>query len=527
MATNVKVVGTDLRQVTVKVNPATYLTEILEQACDKLKVAPNKFLLKHKQRQLDLSQTFRTSGLVPGARLELIVRSNTPTAINVALQLPSPESNLFPPHGRISEKLPSDYTIWQVLRQFESGNASAGKNLNITARGVAQTSNGTATGSGQLYYEIPNVVLEKRTLSTFIDFQKTLSQLGYNSGSVLMRLSFQKTDKTLADAMTEIGQYFKMEEEDAAAQKQAVEASTKEASTDTTSAAAATTTAPSPEIPTPAEATTTSEAAPQAGTDPTTTAETPAPNTTTTDAMDIDVPTSSDRRPVTIFSAPTSSTPAAVHRHEPDEAFMPDISSAKAHQRLLKAAGENKRLPSDQELEARAAAEAARVAAVKSVRIRVRFPDNSSAEWQFGPSDTGASLYAEVRNLMANPSAPFRLALPPSVPPSKTTAIRDRGDGDDDRLIQGYCLSANTLVNFLWDDAVPADVRRKPFLEDSAAGRARDVVVPDVPDIEIGPESTASATAGPASSSRPRGEGEDGGGSTFKKPKWLKGFGKK
>ncbi|KAI5927781.1 GLUT4 regulating protein TUG-domain-containing protein [Camillea tinctor] len=526
MATNVKVVGTDLRQVVVKVNPGTYLTEVLEQACDKLKVSSNKFLLKHKQRQLDLSQTFRTSGLVPGARLELVVRSNTPTAINVALQLPPPESNLFPPHGRVSEKLPSDYTIWQVLRQFESGKASAGKNLNITARGVAQTNNGTAAGSGQLYYEIPNVVLEKRTLATFVDFQKTLSQLGYNSGGVLMRLSFQKTEKTLVDAMAEIGQYFKTEEEEATAQKQAAEASTKEELSGDSSTAA-TATAPAPEIPTP---TIDSEAGPQTSIDPSPTTETPAANITT-DTMDVDQAPSSSSGPrtVTIFSAPTSSTPAAAHRQDADEAFTPDISSAKAHQRLLKAAGENKRLPSDQELEARAAAEAARMAAVKSVRIRARFPDNFSAEWSFGPSDTGATLHAEVRRLMARPDLPFRLALPPPLPGTNNNNHSLIRDDPDTTLIQGYRLSANTLVNFLWDDTVPADVRKLPFLKGSAADQAQKVVVPDVPDIADvggGGKDDEGAAGGP-SASRPRNESGEAGGGAFKKPKWLKGFGKK
>lgn len=371
MATNVKVVGTDLRQVTIKVNPGTYLTDILEQACEKLKVPSNKFLLKHKQKQLDLSQTFRTSGLAPGAKLELIVRSNTPTAINVALQLPAPESSLFPPSGRITEKLPSDYTLWQVLRQFESGKSSQGKNLNITARGVAQMSNGASAGSGQLYYETPVLTMESRTLSTFADFQKTLSQLGYNSGGVLIRLSFQKTDVTLADAMGEMSQYFKTEGSQEV-QKSATTSTTGDDST-------------SPDVTPPNE----SSSTPTAEADAVGVAQSggavppPLAPAQTSDAMDVDNPLS-DRRPVTIFSAPTSGTPAAALRTDGDEAFAPRIEHAQAHQRLLKSAGENKRLLSDQELAEKAAAEAAKVAAVKSIKIKVRFPDNFSAEWPFG-----------------------------------------------------------------------------------------------------------------------------------------------
>ncbi|KAI0452768.1 GLUT4 regulating protein TUG-domain-containing protein [Xylaria acuta] len=504
MATNVKVVGTDLRQVTIKVNPGTYLTEILEQACSKLKVSNDRYLLKHKQRQLDLSQTFRTSGLIPGARLELVVRANTPTAVNVALQLPSPESSTFPPHGRVSEKMPSDFTIWQVLRQFESGKASAGKNLNITARGIPQTSNGTQAGSGQLYYEIPNIIIENRTLSTFVDFQKTLSQLGYNSGGVLMRLSFQKTDRLLSDAMREIGEYFKSEEQENVLHKnEGIGVDEKSASASEPAASPNEARCSAPEAPTP------TEVVPLAATakEPTTTQDTAGTN-----VMDIDEEMSSGLRPVTIFSAPASSTPVAALRPDSEEDYAPDISHAKAHQKLLKSLGENKRLLSDRELEEKAAAEEAKVAAVKSIKIKVRFPDNYSAEWTFGPEDTGASLYGEVRSIMANSSTPFRLVLP-----GTRTVIKEDASS---KLIKGYRLSTNTLVNFTWDDDVPADIRRQPLLKSSAVGQAQEVFVPEVPEIEVKQEGPSAPAQAPA----PRNDSE---GSGFKKPKWLKGFGKK
>ncbi|KAI1134560.1 putative UBX domain protein [Hypoxylon sp. FL0543] len=508
MATNVKVVGTDLRQITVKVNPGTYLTDVLEQACEKLKVPSSKYLLKHKQKTLDLSNTFRTSGLAPGARLELVVRSNTPAAINVALQLPPPESNLFPPSGRVTDKLPSDLTLWQLMRQFESGKSSQGKNINITGRGVAQTSNGTAAGSGQLYYETPVLTIENRTLSTFADFQKTLSQLGYNSGSVLIRLSFRTTETTLADAMEQINQFFKTEEENKAQQSDHGPTASGEAPIPADATASnGEPSAPQADNP----ETDALSAAQEDGTNPSS-----APQEPSSDAMDVDEPVSSDHRPVTIFSAPSSGTPAAALRDDSDEAFAPRIEHAQAHQRLLKTAGENKRLPSDQELEARAAAEAARVAAVKSIKIKVRFPDNFSAEWPFGPDDTGASLYAEVRKLMANNTAPFKLALPPG-----KTVIKD-DSGPSSKLISGYRLSSNTLVNFMWDDKVPAEIRKQPFLKGSAAGKAQQVVIPEVPEVE------GESEVAPSVNSKPEPKPNTGGeGSGFKKPKWLKGLGGK
>jgi len=507
MATNVKVVGTDLRQVTIKVTPSTYLTEVLEQACTKLKIPNDKFLLKHKQRQLDLSQTFRTSGLIPGARLELVVRANTPTVVNVALQLPTPESSLFPPHGRVSDKLPSDFTIWQILRQFESGKASAGKGLNITARGVPQINNGAQAGSGQLYYEIPHVVIENRTLSTFVDFQRTLSQLGYNSGGVLIRLSFHRTDQPLSYAMREIEQYFKVEVPDNTAQKTDDARTEKESESSSQSKAVQGETQDSaPEVP----AATETVQSPTTNEEPsTTTQQQQAPSS---DAMDMDEEKPAGHRPVTIFSVPSSSTPVAARRADSEEDYTPDISHAKAHQKLLKSLGENKRLLSDHELEEKAAAEEAKVAAVKSIKVKVRFPDNFSAEWAFGPNDSGANLYSEVRGIMANSSAPFKLLLP-----GARTVIQD---DDSVKLIKGYGLKTNTLVSFVWDDKVPTEVRQQPFLKGSAASQAQQVVVPDVPEIEVKDEGPNLPAAAP----KPKNDGDSSG---FKKPKWLKGLGKK
>ncbi|KAJ3580431.1 hypothetical protein NPX13_g137 [Xylaria arbuscula] len=464
MATNVKVVGTDLRQVTIKVNPGTYLTEVLEQACTKLKISNNKYLLKHKQRQLDLSQTFRTSGLIPGARLELVVRANTPTVVNVALQLPPPESSLFPPHGR--------------------------------------TNNGTMAGSGQLYYEMPNIIIENRTLSTFVDFQRTLAQLGYNSGGVLMRLSFQKSDHPLSDAMREIEEYFKSEEQDNQSQK------IEDASIQEVEQTQTTISEPPPEA---SEAPATSEPAEVTAPPASNGESAPAQDSTVDNAMEVDE--QSGNRPVTIFSAPSSSTPIAASRLDSEEDYAPGISHAKAHQRMLKSLGENKRLPSDQELEEKAAIEEAKVAAIKSIKIKVRFPDNFSAEWTFGPEDTGASLYSEVRDIMANSSPAFKLVLP-----GTRTVIKDDGNT---RLIMGYRLNINTLINFLWDDSVAADVRCQPFLKSSAAGQAQKVVVPDVPEIEVKDEGRSAPLQAP----KPKTDGGDGSG--FKKPKWLKGLGKK
>lgn len=49
MSAHVVVIGTDLRRATVKVNPGTYLTDVLEQACAKLGLKSDGYLLKSAQ----------------------------------------------------------------------------------------------------------------------------------------------------------------------------------------------------------------------------------------------------------------------------------------------------------------------------------------------------------------------------------------------------------------------------------------------------------------------------------------------
>ncbi|KAJ1331575.1 tether containing UBX domain for GLUT4 [Microdochium nivale] len=520
MASNVKVVGTDLRQITIKVNPNTRLTEVLEQACEKLKVSPLRFQLKHKQRLVDLSQTYRLSGLVQGAKLELVARSNTPAAINVAVQLPPPEG------GRLTKKLPSDFTVWQVLRQFESERDSQGRVRNFTERGIPATTNGS--GSGQLYYETPVVQLgtDTRQLATFADFQKTLSQLGFNTGSVLLRLSFQKTDRTFSDAAAEIDRHFK--EDDQPEQEPTTNADPPQQSLGVKSEPG-NISPPQPPAsrPDPSQegTTTITPDITQSLVDP----EHPNPERAAVQEEAADEPPmavdeSSDpyeSRPIRIYEAPSSSTPIAAIDKEADAAYIPGVEHAKAHQNLLKSLGENKRLLSDREIEDKETAQKEALAKTQRVLIRVRNPDNTRFEREYVQSDTGKTLYDDVRSQMTNPTAAFKLVIPPR------EQVRDDSNGPSNKLITGYKLRANTLLNFIWDDSVPAEIRAQPFLLASAVRKAQPVKIPEVPEIASRPDSSSSTTPGLSGSAqnRPAGSGE---GIGSKKPKWLlKGFGKK
>lgn len=47
MSTHVEVIATDLRRTKIKVNPGTYLVDVLREACQKLNISSDKYLLKY------------------------------------------------------------------------------------------------------------------------------------------------------------------------------------------------------------------------------------------------------------------------------------------------------------------------------------------------------------------------------------------------------------------------------------------------------------------------------------------------
>ncbi|KAJ4151444.1 hypothetical protein LMH87_012145 [Akanthomyces muscarius] len=492
MATHVVVIGSDLRRATIKVTPGTYLIDVLQEACKKLSISSDKYILKQKQKTVDLTVPFRTSGLVGGAKLELVQKSNTPSAVQIGLQLPQPEAKEIP-GGRLIKKLPSDLTLWGVLRQLESGDASAGRNINITARGVARTSGGAASGAGQLYYETPILNIMGRDYTTFEDFQKTLAQLGHNSGSVLVRLTFKTTDQTLFEAMERISQFFNDTREEPSAA------------------------APQKEAPAAAE-----EAQPEQALDNTPMVDATPPRQETVEVTPAAAPLSESKdpyEPVSVYLAPSNSTPAAALAPAQESDFTPTVAHAKLHQSQLQQSSRNKRLLSDKELEEKAADEQARVAAIKSVLVKVRFPDQTSSEWQIDHSSTGAFLYGAVRHVMADPALPFHLVLPGGSSGGGKNTIKDDA-GLKHRLIAGYKLQGRVLINLVWDDEVPLAKRKLPFLSANVARQGQAIKVPELPEYEA-EEPTAPAPKGESSEPKKSGDGKSG-----KVPKWLK-LGKK
>ncbi|KAF8854956.1 hypothetical protein BDZ45DRAFT_596275 [Acephala macrosclerotiorum] len=484
------------------------MTEVLEEACKKLGYNPSNYTLKYKEKPLDLSLTYRQTGLVSGAKLELVQASRTPSVVSVALQLPD--------GGRLTDKVPSDTTLWLILRKFESSGGLTGMaNYNFTARGTAQMENG-ASGSGRIFYEMPTVNIMSRELSTFADLQKTLAQLGVNGGRAMIRLNFKKTEQPLEEAMAEIGKYFKEEE----APAEAAPAAKVETITETLHKLESNSEGESKDVDMTSgtSETTTSVADPSPY--PDTVGDLPPPITPSKRAAE-ETPSPEqpqvlgpDQRPISVYRPPSGQVPLAALRPHNESDYEPTIVHAKMHQERLKDNGQNKRLPSDAEAERLEKERAAKLASVKNVSIKVRFPDVSSIVAPFTTSDTGADLYTFVRGVIVAEDQPFKLVY-----------NGDKGSqtvpNNEKKLIKDLGFKQMVLVNFLWGDDARESVTKATTLKPQYAQNAKDVAVPDVPSVDAGEEDQTPAVK----AEKPKGGSGDG----KKKgiPSWFKGLAKK
>ncbi|KAK3337471.1 GLUT4 regulating protein TUG-domain-containing protein [Cercophora scortea] len=502
MSAHVEVISTEFKRVKITVTPSSYLIDVLHEACRKLNVSSDKYLLKHKQKLVDLSGPFRTSGLVSGAKLELVQKSSSPSVVSIALDVGG---------GRYTKKLPSDMTLWQVLRQFESTETQL---KNITGRGAPRT---TGSGSGQLYHEAPVVNILGKEYVELADLQKTLSQCGINGGSIVLRVTFRDTDTTLYEAMETIAGY--LNEVEPAAPQQPKPAEKQEDGESTLPPAVE---QPQQQQQQPTE-TTPPTAAQVPSPEPS--SSTPAPTTKPTASPSLDLMDIDPLEPTTVFSAPTSSTPAAAKIEVDPSVYEPTIAHATLHQKQLEKRGQNIRLKSDDELAAAAAAEAATLAAIKKVEIKVRFPDMTLAQWSLDPTThTGSVLYQAVRGAMAHPEQPFKLVrIGGSGAGGAQLVIRD----DAKLLVKGYGLKARELLNVFWEEGASAEARNAPSLKASVASRAQEIVVP-VPQEEMEEEDTTKNGAGSGSSvAKPAGKGHKNPFDKEKLGKFFKGLGGK
>jgi len=356
-----------------------------------------------------------------------------------------------------------------------------------------------------------------RELATFGDLQKTLAQLGFNSGSCLIRLIFKKTEQPLQEAMAEIEQYFN-EEEPAEPEKNDAKAGP---SQEVDSITEGISRIPSQEATPSRDVEMASVEHPeheqlQTAT-PVTPSKRPAPEVTPEPKQEEQV-LGPNQRPISVYSPPSSDTPkAALLPHNEDD-FEATIQHAKAHQQTLKNRSHNQKLLSDAEAERLEQEKAVKLAKVKGVKIKIRFPDQSSVVSDFTAADTGDDLYNSVTGVIIAEDQPFKLVFNDkgvqTVPKSQNKLIKDLG------------FEGSVLVNFVWEDAASDGSRKGPVLKPQYAQRMQALPIPEARSVEPTEE------AGPSTSEKGK-EKENssgGGGSKLKGgiPKWLaKGLQKK
>ncbi|RJE27074.1 UBX domain protein [Aspergillus sclerotialis] len=506
MSSHVVVLDVTARRATVKTSLGKHLTDILQEACTKLGIDASQYGLKYKGKQLDLSIPFRLAGLASGAKLELVQLSRSPSVVTVGLQLPESEARGIP-NGRLTDKFPSTTTLWLVLRKFEAGVAGNGSSRNLTARGVPATGGGS--GAGRLFYEIPVIQALGRELSTFTDLQKSLAQLGFNSGSILLRLSFRRTEEPLEEAMVKIGDYFKsvddatpkVEEQPGAEQMD--EGGNKQPAEPPT---AAPETAPTAPI--------TSEES----------SEAPTPHVPSDEPSSASHPSS---HPVTVFSPPSSSTPLSAQTAYNENDYILSVEHARAYQHRLKETSRPNRLLSDAEIANKEAAEREKLAGIKEVDVKIRLPDQSQVVSKFGQEATGKTLYDFVRSCMAEPFSREKFAITffpsPGGPAFGAKKMQNVvPDSDTVYLIKNLGMMGRVLVNFTWDPSASpaAHQSRASVLKPELQSRAQQHKVEQPRDIVEEP--AVPGSGGPAQGEREKPARKPG-----SLPKWLKLPGKK
>ncbi|CAG5183829.1 uncharacterized protein ALTATR162_LOCUS10773 [Alternaria atra] len=450
------------RTFKIPTTPTKYLTEVRDEACQKFGVNKDQFTLKYNNKPISLSQQIRLANLPQGARLELVQASRSPTVISVALQLPATEQN-----KRLTSKFASNTSLWEILRHFESGQ---GTNYNFTQRGIPEMSG--ASGAGRLHYEQPviTVMPGHKEQSNFVELQQTLSQLGFDSGSALLKLSYKNSGTPLEEVMAQITQYFKSSEP-ASAGAHGAHASTTDqlasipdpaqAAPESTEVVAGETVRNEEPDPEPMEVD--SKPAAQPIQEPEVSTENNATenveNTSPAAALAAATSTASSpaeqSRNVQIFSAPTSSTPQAARNAFNESDYLPTIEHAKAHQNALLTKTRNTRLLSDKELEEQEKERQAKIdaAAEKGGALRIRMPDGALIQMNFNKSDTAVGLYDFVRGFLEKKNEPFQLKN--TGPTGRLVLIPQ----DNKRLVHDLRFFNNELITFQWADNASAEAR--------------------------------------------------------------------
>lgn len=338
-----------------------------------------------------------------------------------------------------------------------------------------------------------------RELSSFIDLQKTLGQLGFNNGSVALRLKFHPTNIPLEEAMEQIGNYFKSADYG----NHNVEPSQSSASVQSTPG---TPLSPEPE-----------PSSPPSGN------ELRSQSPSKTPLADIEPLTSSSpsdftgigpgQRQISVTAPPSSSTPYAALQEYNERDYIPTTEDVLRHQARLSQSGRNQRLKTDAEITAELKAQNEKSAAVQEVEIKVRFPDQTCVNTKFSNLDTATSLFDFVQGLLEDGEEEFLLnfisaAGPKTIPKDDKVKLIGR---------EGLDMKGRLLVNVIWAEGTSVKARQGQFLKAEVKAQAKEIQIPKIEEQVVTEQKNRATLLG-----EPQGPGGKGKGKGL--PKWLKGL---
>ena len=218
---------------------------------------------------------------------------------------------------------------------------------------------------------------------------------------------------------------------------------------------------------------------------------------------------------ISVYAPPSSTVPLAAQKAHRESDYEPTIAHAKLHQSRLATTGQNKRIPTHAEEAAQKEEQAKKLAGIREVMIRVRFPDQMQVSQVFSNQSTAADLYAFVKSVMLNENEPFTLIS------SSAKGPLPLPKNGSQRLISQLGMTGRVLVTLNWDEGASSQTRLAASTKPEIAAQAKELVPPAIVDEDVEEEKVDASTS--------KGKEKEGGRtkSSGGAPKWLKHLGGK
>ena len=173
-------------------------------------------------------------------------------------------------------------------------------------------------------------------------------------------------------------------------------------------------------------------------------------------------------RPILITKAPSGDTPAAAQAPFDEMDYEPSQAHARSVLSRLQNESQNKRLPSDAEIDRIEKEKLAKIA-IAEISLRIRFPDQTTLTSKFTAEDTAGGLYKFVTGVINAEDQPFILSI---------YGLGDIPQVETKKLIKDLKISTNTQVTFRWSDNASESARKPPALKAQYAQKAIDIPLP-------------------------------------------------